>query len=151
MIHQQMSHQEIQRWVRAHGSLEQSTFPDVTRISGSVGIVPNRRLELDLTVELIPPEDNTLDYVVLSLNPGYRINKFWVDDEEIVDYSFNHGILRVPIHTKDGNAIPVRIEARGRPDARFAYLDAAVKTKDIAGAKVRNLFVMGREKLHISS
>ncbi|MYI77244.1 MAG: hypothetical protein F4077_05715 [Gammaproteobacteria bacterium] len=35
--------------------------------------------------------------------------------------------------------------ARGRPDARFAYLDAAVKSKDIAGAKVRNLFALGTE------
>jgi len=145
MLHHQLSQQEIQRWVRAHSTLELSTFPDVTRISGSVDIVPNRRVELDLTVELIPPEDNTHDYVVLSLNPGYRINKYWVDGNEIDDYSFEHGILQVPTHTRDGNAIPVRIKARGRPDARFAYLDTAIKTKDIAGAKVRNLFAMGTD------
>ncbi|MCY3540663.1 MAG: hypothetical protein OXH31_01970 [Gammaproteobacteria bacterium] len=145
LIHQQLSQQEIQRWVRAHGALDLSTFPDVTHIRGSVDIVPNRRVELDLTVELIAPEDNTHDYVVLSLNPGYRIIKYWVDGNEIDDYSFEHGILRIPIHTRNGNAIPVRIKARGRPDARFAYLDAAVKTKDIAGTKVRNLFAMGTE------
>ncbi|MYF03031.1 MAG: M1 family metallopeptidase [Gammaproteobacteria bacterium] len=145
LFHQQLSQQEIQRWVRIHGALELSTFPDVIHIGGSVDIVPNHKVELDLTVKLIPPEDNIQDYVVLSFNPGYQIDKFWVDGNEIDDYSFNHGILRIPIHTRDGNAIPVRIKARGRPDARFAYLDAAVKTKDIAGAKVRNLFAMGTE------
>ena len=145
LIHQQLSHHEVQRWVRAHEALDPSTFPDVIQISGSVNIAPGRKIELDLTVELLPTEDNTHDFVVLSLNPGYTISSLWVGGDEVEDYHFDQGILQVPIKDHDIHTLLVRILARGRPDPRFAYLDAAVNTRDIAGANVRNLFAMGTE------
>lgn len=145
LFYQQHRQHEIDSWVRSHDALELSTFPDITNISGNVDIVPGRKLELDLTVELIPPKNSTHDYVVLSLNPSYRISSLWVEDNEINDYSFEQGILQIPIDTVEEASVSLRIKARGRPDARFAYLDAAVKTKDITGEKVRNLFAMGTE------
>ncbi|MYF37188.1 MAG: hypothetical protein F4219_00240 [Gammaproteobacteria bacterium] len=145
LFYQQQRQHEIDSWVRAHDALDLSTFPDITSISGSVDIVPGRKLELDLSVELIPPKNNERDYMVLSLNPGYRISNLWVQDNEINKHSFEQGILQIPIDTVDEDIVSVRIRARGRPDARFAYLDAGVKTKDIAGEKARNLFAMGTE------
>ena len=145
LVRQHISQLEVQEWIRAHDSLELSTFPDVTRVSGTVKIVPGRDVELDLTIELVPPEENTRDYIVLSLNPGYHISKLWVGDGESVNYGFDHGILQVPMEFQEGNTVAVRFKARGRPDVRFAYLEAAVKTKDITGVTVRNLFALGTE------
>ena len=119
LFHQQLRQLEVQEWVRAHDSLELSTFPDVTHVSGTVEIVPGRNVELVLTIELIPPAENTQDFVVLSLNPGYRISKLSVDDNTIADYRFEKGILQVPIHSQDGSTVAVSIHARGRPDARL--------------------------------
>lgn len=136
LFFQQLSHLEVQRWIRAHDALDSNTFPDVTHISGNVNIVPGRKIELDLTIELLPPLDNTHDYVVLSLNPAYEISGLWVGGDEVEEYYFDQGILQVPIKDHDVNTLLVRISARGRPDPRFAYLDSAVKTRDIAGANV---------------
>ena len=145
LFYQQLRYQEVQSWVRAHNALEMSTFPDVIQINGNVEIVPGRTMKLDLTVDLVSSAENTRDFVVLSLNPGYRVSNLWVGGKEVQDYRFDQGILRVPFVAQAGNAVPIRIKARGRPDARFAYLDAAVNTKDIAGTNARNLFAMGTE------
>ena len=145
LIYQQLRQQEVRSWVQAHDALELRSFPDITSISGNVDIVPGRKIELDLTVEMIPPKNNSRDFVVLALNPGYRISDIWLEDNEIDDHSFEQGILQIPIDAVDEDIVSVRIKARGHPDARFAYLDSAVKTKDIAGDKVRNLFAMGTE------
>ncbi|MYD45461.1 MAG: hypothetical protein F4W92_03840 [Gammaproteobacteria bacterium] len=142
---QHLSRLEVQDWVRTHNAQELSTFPDITDMRGSVKVVPSRKVELDITIDLIPPEDNARDYVVLTLNPGYRNFQLWVDGEEITPPSFEKGILQVPLPTNHNSSVEVRVKAQGRPDARFAYLDAAVKSKDIAGAKVRNLFALGTE------
>ena len=142
---QHLSRMEFQDWVRTHDAQELSTFPDITRLSGIVEIVPGRKVELDITIDLIPPEDNEQDYVVLSLNPGYRITQLWVGEYEVNDHSFEKGILQVPLPANDNHSLVVKVKAHGRPDERFAYLDAAVKSKDIAGARVRNLFALGTE------
>ena len=143
IVHQELRQHEVQSWVRAHDALELSTFPDITHISGNVAIVPGRRVDLDLILDLLLPENNASDFVVLSLNPGYRISTLWVGEKEVNDHRFEHGILEIPISIQEGNSVSVRVMADGRPDARFAYLDAAIQTKDIAGAKVRNLFALG--------
>ena len=140
-----LSRMEIQDWVRTHDEQELSTFPDILQMRGTVEIVPGRKVELDITINLIPPEDNERDYVVFSLNPGYRITQLWVDEDEVVDHSFEKGILQVPLPASDNNSLVVRVKAHGRPDERFAYLDAAVQSKDIAGSRVRNLFALGTE------
>jgi len=142
---QHLSRMEVQDWVRTHDAMDLSTFPDVTHIRGAVDIFPGRQVLLDVTVDLIPPENNVHDYVVLSLNPGYRKLQLWVGGEEITPPRFEKGILQVPIPANDNGSVEVRVTAQGRPDARFAYLDAAVKSKDIAGANVRNLFALGTE------
>ena len=142
---QHLSRMEVQDWVRTHDAQELSTFPDITRLTGTVEIVPGHKVELDVTINLIPPEDNEQGYVVLSLNPGYRITQLWVNENEVVDHSFENGILQVPLPANDNNSLIVRVKAHGRPDERFAYLDAAVQSKNIAGGKVRNLFALGTE------
>lgn len=142
---QHLSRMEIQDWVHTHDGQELSTFPDITRLTGTVEIVPGRKVELDMTIHLIPPEDNEQDYVVLSFNPGFRITQLWVDEDEVVDHSFEKGILSVPLPANDNNSLVVRVKAHGRPDERFAYLDEAAESKEIAGAKVRNLFALGTE------
>ena len=142
---QHLSRLEIQEWVHTHDAQDLTTFPDVTHLRGTIDIFPGRKVELNVTIDLIPPEDNVHDYVVLSLNPGYRISQLWVGGDEVADPSFEKGILQVPLPANDKSSVEVRVKAQGRPDARFAYLDAAVKSKDIAGSKVRNLFALGTE------
>ena len=146
---QHLSRMEVQDWARTHDSQDLSTFPDITHLRGTVEILPSRRVELNITIDLIPPEDNVHDYVVLSLNPGYRNLQLWVGGDEVPDPSFEKGILQVPLSTSDDNSVEVRVKARGRPDERFAYLDAAVKSKDIAGAKVTQLVCAWDRKSYI--
>ena len=113
------------QWVTAHQQQTVSAFPDVQRIAGDVDLRPGRKITLDVTLTLVPPAENTTDSVIFSLNPGYKIQELFVDDEATTDFSFKSGLLSIPSHLLPDSQHNVRVKAQGRIDNRFAYLDQA--------------------------
>ena len=120
-------------WVQLHQMQEITSFPDVKHLSGEVIIKPGNRIELNLSLTVAPPQLNTTDHVTFSLNPGYVIKQLTLGAKEIDDYTFQDGLLTIPAQHFGVDSVVLAIEAVGKPDHRFAYLDARI---DLKAAKV---------------
>ena len=114
-----------EEWVIAHQQQNPSSFPDVQLLEGTVDLRPSRRISFALTLTVQTPSENTTESVVFSLNPGYKIQKLLVDNEEVTDFSFDAGLLKVPANLFPEDLHEVHVQAQGKIDERFAYLDQA--------------------------
>ena len=101
-----------------------ASFPDVQRVTGSMEIYPGRRMNVNFSLTVLAPQENATDNVTFTFNPGYQIQKITVDTKEIEDYDFQDGLLTIPKSYFDTESVTLGIEATGKPDHRFAYLDA---------------------------
>ena len=113
------------QWIEAHVQQSPSAFPDVQHLAGNIELYPGRRVILDVTLTLLTPPANITDSVVLSLNPGYWIQNISIDGSETTKFSFENGILKLPMSLLPAVMHEVRVQAVGQPDDRFAYLDQA--------------------------
>lgn len=114
-----------EQWLSEHRSLNPTAFPDVQHLKGTVVLHPGRKINLDVTLTVHLPTMNTTDSVIFSLNPGYKIQQLYVDGERTSDYSFSAGILKLSTDLLPKMSHDVRVQAVGKPDDRFAYLDQA--------------------------
>ncbi|MCY3541494.1 MAG: hypothetical protein OXH31_06260 [Gammaproteobacteria bacterium] len=114
-----------EKWVNTHQEKTPSANPDVQHIEGEIVIQPGRKITLDVTLTMSPPAASVTDSVVFTLNPGYTIQKLFVDGEEISEDSFEDGLLIVSSKLFPKNSHELRIQAKGKLDDRFAYLDQA--------------------------
>lgn len=112
-------------WLREHRSLSPTAFPDVQHLRGIADLHPGRKININVTLTVQTPTMNTTDSVIFSLNPGYKIEQLSIDGEKISDYSFNAGILKIPTDRLPDVSHDIRVQATGKPDDRFAYLDQA--------------------------
>ena len=126
-------------WVEAHAVQHVESFPNIRHIEGSIDLYPGRNLSIDLTLTLALPKENPTDAVVLSLNPGYRALKLWIDGEEISSQNFSHGLLKIPTSELPHDEHKVRVVAKGKPNENFAYLDQARDLKKQVLPGVENL------------
>ena len=110
-------------WANIHRQHKSASFPDVQRLEGTVDIRPGRLVTLDLTMTLRTFPTTGSDSMVFSLNPGYKILQLFIDGHEHFEFSFNAGLLKLPVEALPRDSHKVRVLARGRPDDRFAYLD----------------------------
>ena len=113
------------KWVNVHDAQPEEAFPDVKNLEGRVEVWPGRVLAFDLTLTVAPPTNNSTETLIFSLNPNFRIQKVHIDGEESSNYSFRHGILAVSSTKFDKETHQLRIQAKGKPDKNFAFLDQA--------------------------
>ena len=126
-------------WLQVHQSQDTTSFPDVTSLTGDVIIKPGNRIELNLTLTLLPPQQNATDQVTFTLNPRYKIKKVAIDTKEIEDYAFHDdGLLKVPAYHFGNESATLQIACEGKPDPKFAYLDARI---DLSAASVMDFSV----------
>ena len=126
------------QWTHAHRQQSLSAFPDVQHVAGNIELHPGRKIALNVTLTVLPPTANTTDSVIFSLNPGYKIQDILVDGEQTTAFSFEKGILKLPTNPVDVSH-RIRIQARGKPDERFAYLDQARDFQRLTDSTVRRL------------
>lgn len=119
-------------WVKIHQSQDRTSFPDVEQLAGEVNIKPGNRIELDLKLKFTPPSSNATEQVVFTLNPGYKIKKLTLDESDIDDFTFQDGLLTIPARYFGTESVMLAIDAVGKPDQRFAYLDATIDLKAVA-------------------
>ena len=137
----------IDEWVKEHDEhFLPNAFPDVLEIRGRIDIKPGRSLSLDLTLDVRINTVQDSDSVLFSLNPGYRISQLAVAGEAVLDYEFRHGLLRVPrMYFATMETTEMILQAHGRPDERFAYLDSRETLARIVGPSTRQLRQLGTE------
>ena len=133
-----------ERWHEVHAARTGEPVPDLTSIEGEVRAEPGRRLELDLLVSFRSPTDRTLERASFSLNPGLAIEGVATEGGETLQAVFEDGLLDIdlPVPLAPGEETSVRLQARGIPDPRFAYLDAARHPLSMTG-RDGALFILG--------
>ncbi len=120
-------------WLQVHQSQDTTSFPDVTSLTGDVIIKPGNRIELNLTLTLLPPQQNATNQVTFALNRRYKIKKVAIDTKEIEDHAFHDGLLTIPSYHFGDESATLQITCEGKPDPKFAYLDAKI---DLSSASV---------------
>ncbi len=116
---------ERDAWRDAHEQRRADPVVDLQAIRGSVDLERGGRLTLDLEVHFVPAVGAA---PMFSLNPGLDVDGVWAASGEALHFSHDNGLLDIDIGSTpaSGQAAGVRIRAHGRPDLRFAYLDAAI-------------------------
>lgn len=137
----------IARWVEVHNAyFDAVIFPDVHHLDGKVDIRPGRTMTMDFTLQVsIPESTDGQEFVAFSFNPGFRITHLSVAEEAIEGEVFRHGLLRIPKKYFSSSVVDLQVQARGRPDQRFAYLDTVDRVASVAGPSVSQLRLLGTE------
>lgn len=141
-----LEHLQIANWMREHHvHFEPASFPDVHSIKGTVEIYPGRAVSLDLNMSVSVPDQEVGEEVLFSFNPGYRVDQMSISGTEIEDYQFRRGLLKIPRSHFDAKTVTLTLQAKGRPNPQFAYLDTFERTLKIFGPEVRQLRYLGTE------
>ncbi len=119
--------EQIARWRKAHEARSAETVADIHSIAGSVGIVPGKRLEANLSLVVAAPADRPLDRVLLTLNPGFAVREVKSEDRAL-EFSHADGLLDIELERplSAGARLPLVLVYGGRPEVLFGYLDSAI-------------------------
>ena len=115
-------------WLAAHrmaAATEETSRPDIERITGTVKIDPGRLLAVDVDLHLRAYGETRA--WVFSFNPGMQIDAMHLGDEP-VPFVNDSGLLTVEAGAlpEAASAVVLSLRARGVPDPDFGYLDGAV-------------------------
>jgi hypothetical protein len=117
-----------EQWRVAHEARVAEPVVDLVSIDGTFSIDPGRNLAADLVVELQAPPDQTLSRVLLTLNPGLRVEAASAADgtalrtehaDGLLDISLNHALA-------PGERASLRLRYGGLPNTTFGYLDGTL-------------------------
>lgn len=139
-------HQQTSGWKRVHNAhFEPASFPDVRHVEGTVDIYPGRTVSLDLNMSVSVSGHDIAEDVLFSFNPGYSIESLLIGGDSIKDYKFRSGLLKIPRRYFDDEVVSLELQAQGRPNSQFAYLDSVERISNIFGPEVRQLQYLGTE------
>ena len=137
---------QISNWRQVHDAhFDPLSFPDVHRIEGVIDVYPGRSVVLDIDISFSLSEHSSGEEVLFSFNPGYRINQLSIAGEDINDYQFRSGLLKIPRRHIVGDITKMELRASGRPRSQFAYLDSVERVSQVLGPEVRQLRYLGTE------
>ena len=149
LIHRDaMLRDERVEWANTHKLHMSSPTADLKKVSGKMRIDPGNSVELSVLMEVTVEEISPLDELVFSFNPGMSIESLTVG-EHTADYSFDDGLLVISMDSPqtDANSLYVNIQARGKPDHRFAYLDESKDLWEDPKASGLPLIALGRNSI----
>lgn len=144
----ELGKQQVQHWAVVHQESTPEAFPDIVHLGGSVDIRPGNSIVFDFQLQVAPPLTNLTEWVVFSLNPGYRIDSLSVDGvllERQKGYEFKDGLLKVSKLKFESELSTLDVSGRGHPNLSFAYLDTPPQLRQIVGPATRRLYHMGTE------
>ena len=132
-------------WHDFHTSLGKESKIDLTNISGQVFLNGKTRLEIELTLKFTINSSES-NRVVFSFNPGMDIQELELNGSS-VSYEFQQGLLQVvsPSQVNSESTHSLRIEARGKPNPRFAYFDSAVAYMNDRNVPVQSASLFGKD------
>ncbi len=116
---------ERDAWRAAHEQRREDPVVDLQAIRGTVDLEGGGRTTLDLEVHFLAGGGSAATF---SLNPGLEVDGVWDASGAALPFSHDSGLLDIDLGSTppSGQTTSVRVRAHGRPDLRFAYLDAAV-------------------------
>ncbi len=133
LVHWHVGAQDnVNVWTEYHAKYSAIPQFDLERIGGFIQIEPGAQMAMELHYFLRIPSDSELDEILLSFNPGMEIGSLSISGKPVGDYTFEHGLLRIPFAIDmvlDGQA-ELRLSATGKPDRWFGYLDDSLELWD---------------------
>ena len=138
-----LRNKEREVWAAVHAKAKDAPRADLRSLGGSVAIDPGDRLALDIEATYTTPAAMP-EALVFTLNPGLAISALRIDGQD-VDFTFDAGLLtiqRPPTPGPEGSST-LSVEAAGRPDQRFAYLDAAYDPSTMRAVEAGVLLLLG--------
>lgn len=129
-------------WAAVHAEAKDAPRADLLSLGGSVVIDPGDRFALDIEAVYTFPQ--MPDALVFTLNPGLAISALRIDGQD-VEFTFDAGLLTIPRPPTPGpeGSSTLSVQAAGRPDQRFAYLDAAYDPSTMRAVEAGVLLLLG--------
>lgn len=117
----------------AHARAAEPVRFDLTEVAGTVRVDPGSRLDMDLRLTLVAQGDGPVSSLQLSLNPGFDVEAVSAGGDELRTI-FREGLLEADLPQPvgpGGEPLTVSLQATGKPDPNFAYLDASRHLLDL--------------------
>jgi hypothetical protein len=111
-------------WEQVHRARLGTAVPDLRAIRGSVNVVPGKKLELDLQLELAGT-DRSPSTALFAFNPGMKVMEV-ASNGGALAFTHEDGLLEVQLGTTlgPGSSATLSLVAAGEPDPWFSYIDA---------------------------
>ena len=103
-----------EEWLIEHRQYDSASFPDVQDLTGTIELLPGRKIILDVTLSVHPSREHSTESVVFSLNPGYSIHSVYIDGELTTKFNFEAGILELPSDILPEFSHEIRVQAEGK-------------------------------------
>jgi ABC-type transport system involved in multi-copper enzyme maturation permease subunit len=136
---------QLEAWRTAHEAHADEAIPDVVSISGAIEIDPGDELAIDLNLVYSAPVDRDLPHALFTLNPGLEVGPITDGDGSDVPFAHANGLLVVDRAAARGERVSLNIEAEGKPDTLFAYLDE-VRTPEAINPMLAMAFLLGIDR-----
>lgn len=137
----------IERWRAVHEARISEPVADIVAIEGTVSIDPGRNLTADLVVELQAPAEQSLRSVLLTLNPGLRVDEVTTADGSALATEHADGLLEIALARAlaPGERTSLRLRYGGRPNTDFGYLDSTLKVEALT-ANEQQIGLLGYQR-----
>ncbi len=137
---------KLRSWRAAHLNYEWNAKLDIQAIRGGVVINPSKHLRLDVDVDFTLMSESPVQMLVFTLNPGYRITSIHLN-ETACEFEFDRGILEVsvPFAVEPETEYSLQIEATGKPNPYFAYLNTPYDYMNDADFPIQALHSFGTD------
>jgi ABC-type transport system involved in multi-copper enzyme maturation permease subunit len=137
----------VEQWRAAHEARVAEGVADIVSMEGTVSIDPGRNLTADLVVELQAPAEQSLSSVLLTLNPGLRVDEVSTADGGALRAEQANGLLDVALDRAlaPGERTSLRLRYGGRPNTGFGYLDSTLKLETLTAAEAQ-VGILGYER-----
>lgn len=134
-------------WIQAHRELSSIPTADLQEINGEIRIEPGSLIELDLVLLVSAHQDEELNDLVFSFNPGLSISSLSLDSDDRTDYAFENGVLRIRLEEPlvYGVQREVALRATGSPITRFGYLDEDFDVRQQASTASSPVLALGQD------
>lgn len=118
----------IEQWRGAHAARAGEPVPDIVAIDGSVVVDLGERIDADLSIVVQAPPGQTLNDVLLTLNPGVRVAEVTDEDGRPLAAEHADGLLDIGLERPlaPGRRLTLNLRYGGPPDTNFAYLDSVI-------------------------
>ncbi|MCD4749385.1 MAG: ABC transporter permease [Thermoanaerobaculales bacterium] len=132
---------QLDAWQAAHEARFDELSPDVLELKARADIDPGGRLGISVDLLVTAPPGEAVDPALFSLNPGLMVGAVSVGDREI-GFKHSDGLLELDLVLQPGEQRLIHLEAEGKPDMLFGYLDGT-RTPERLPAIEAQLYILG--------
>jgi len=123
----------LDQWRATHAARADETFAQVRTMQGTVRIDPGKSLDVNLHMTVQAPADRDLKSILLTLNPGLKLDRVTLSGQDVTDRTFKDGLLEINRPLAAGASADLELVYQGRPDTYFAYLDSSLNLGKLKG------------------